>query len=274
MTSTAPIRFDDAGAYERYMGRWGRAVAPVFLDWLAAPRRARWLDVGCGTGILAEAIADLCEPVDVVGIDPSAEQIAEASRSRPGSLARFQVADAMALPFEDASFDVVASGLVINFVPDPDKAIAEMRRVVTPSGIIGGYVWNFVDELQPNGPLRRAMRALGIDVPAMPGAQHSRVDALGAMFERAGCLQVQTRTIEVIRAYESFDEFWSSQTPSFSPATKVIATLDPVMLDRLKSAVRESLAAENGRIEYAGSSARLRWAMLQTATCIQRRISV
>lgn len=64
-TSSAPIRFDDADSYERYMGRWSRAVAPVFVNWLGAPKRARWLDVGCGTGILSEAVADICDPADI-----------------------------------------------------------------------------------------------------------------------------------------------------------------------------------------------------------------
>ena len=253
MTSTAaPIRFDDADAYERYMGRWGRAVAPVFLEWLAAPKRARWLDVGCGTGILAEAVLDLCDPVAIEGIDPSPAQIAGASRGTLGASARFRVADAMALPFEDASFDVVASGLVINFVADPDKAIAEMCRVTRESGLIAGYVWDFGNEMQPQGPLRRAMRAIGIEVPGIPGASFSRADALKVMFDRAGCTDIETRTIEVVRAYESFDDFWSSQTPAFSPATQVIGRLTPVTLNRLKRTVLETLpAAENGKIEYA-----------------------
>lgn len=252
MAATAPYPFDDAAAYERYMGRWSRAVAPIFLGWLDAPERARWLDVGCGTGILSEAVADLCNPAGIVGIDPSAAQIAEASRGRLASRACFHEADAMAIPHADASFDVVASALVINFIPDPGRAIKEMHRVVRRPGLIGGYVWDFANDLSPSGPLRRAMRSIGVEAPTIPGIQHSSLDALRAMFEHAGCGLVDTRTIEVTRAYASFDEFWTAQTPSYAPTTRTIEAMSPATAKRLLRALHDSLpAAENGKVEYA-----------------------
>src|SRR5918999_5760642 len=111
--ATAAIQFGDAGAYERFMGRWSRAVAPLFLDWLNPPKRARWLDIGCGSGILTEALLDLCDPASVTGIDPSAAQIAAALGGRAAQRARFKTADAMELPFPDRSFDNTVSALVI-----------------------------------------------------------------------------------------------------------------------------------------------------------------
>src|SRR5687767_11238372 len=123
------IDFADASGYERFMGRWSRAVAARFLQWIQPRRGARWLDVGCGTGILTEALLDLCAPTSVFGIDPSGAQIEQASSGPAGSRAKFQQADAMSLPFPDASFDIAASALVINFIPDPLTGLVEMRRV-------------------------------------------------------------------------------------------------------------------------------------------------
>src|SRR5688572_18283770 len=128
--------FDDGAAYETFMGRWSRAAGAVFLEWIGAPRNARWLDVGCGTGVFTELVLDTAFPAAVSAVDPTAKQI-EHARSRPvGQRVDFQVGDAQALPFPDDAFDVVVSALVINFIPDRAKALAEMRRVGRPGAIV------------------------------------------------------------------------------------------------------------------------------------------
>jgi ubiquinone/menaquinone biosynthesis C-methylase UbiE len=126
---------DDSEAYERFMGRWIRAAGTDFIDWIAASKAARWLDVGCGTGVFTELVLDTCAP--------------SARCQHVGQRAVFQVADARALPFPDKSFDVVASALVINFIPDGALAVAEMRRVARSSATVG-YVWDFAGEHGPN----------------------------------------------------------------------------------------------------------------------------
>ena len=110
--------FDDSAAYERFMGRWSRAAGAVFLDWMAPPTDVRWLDIGCGTGIFTELIFDACSPAAVFAVDPAQAQIDHARRQPVAQRANFRVADAQALPFPDCVFDVVASALVINFIPD------------------------------------------------------------------------------------------------------------------------------------------------------------
>lgn len=243
--------FDDSAAYERAMGRWSRAVAPVFLRWLAPPANARWLDVGCGTGILAHTLLELCSPAAVVGIDPSAAEVAQASRGPAAGRASFEVGDACALPFPDASFDFVASALVLNFIPDRPRALAEMRRVARSGGAVAAYVWDFTEELSPSGPLRRAMRRFGAQVPPIPGTADSRLDAIQALFAQAGLERIETRIIDVCLAYEDFEDFWKAQTPTYAPTTGIIASLSEGNRTRLKRAVREQLpAAPEGAIEY------------------------
>src|SRR5262245_9612706 len=115
--------FDDSEAYEQFMGPWSREIGKAFLAWLQPPAGAHWLDVGCGTGILTQLISDSCAPTSLFAVDPSEAQIAYARRGSAGSKAQFRLADAQELPFPDASFEVVVSALVMNFVPDRTRAM-------------------------------------------------------------------------------------------------------------------------------------------------------
>ena len=132
-------------AYEAYVGRWSRHVADVFLDWLDRPARLRWLDVGCGTGALAGKVLSTADPTEVVGVD-TAEGFLTTARSRltdPRSV--FRVGDARSLPFPDRCFDAVVSGLALNFVPEPGRAVAELVRVAGPGGVVAAYVWDYAE---------------------------------------------------------------------------------------------------------------------------------
>lgn len=138
---TNQIRFDDGAAYERYMGKWSQLAGETFLDWLAPKSGLRWLDVGCGNGAFTEMLVERCAPVSVQGIDPSEGQLAYA-RTRPASrVAQFRQGDAIAQPFPDDTFDAAVMPLVIFFVPDPAKGVAEMARVVCPGGTVTAYAW-------------------------------------------------------------------------------------------------------------------------------------
>src|SRR3954454_22536035 len=130
---------DAADDYERFMGRWSRAIGEKFLAWFDPPGAARWLDVGCGAGAFRALILRRCAPKAIVGIDPSPQQIEYARKNFPS--VTFEVGDSMDMRFGDGEFDFVASALVFHFIPDRAKAFTEMNRVLKPGGLVGGYTW-------------------------------------------------------------------------------------------------------------------------------------
>ena len=165
----------------------------------------------------------------------------------------------MSLPFADGSFDIAASALVINFVPDPLTGVREMLRVTAPGGIVAGYVWDFERELSPSGPLRHAMQAFGAQVPAIPGTVHSSLRALQSLFLSAGMHAPEATAVDVTLAYRDFEDFWSAQTPAYSPTTKIINSMTEGERRRLKRAVRQALSfGPNGKIEYAARANAIR----------------
>ena len=244
--------FDDSAAYERFIGHWGRAAGTIFLDWVKPPIGARWLDVGCGTGLFTELILEMKRPTSVVAIDQATSQIEHARRKPITQQAEFRVGDAQALPFADGTFDVVAAALVLNFIPDRPRALSEMRRVAHPGGIVAGYVWDFSAELSPSGPFRMGLREAIADVPALPGTEDSQIGALRSLFDGAGLEDIAVRTIDVTVSFPDFDAFWLAQTPSYSPTTKMIAAMPEKNRIRLIELVRAQLPVRpDGRIEYA-----------------------
>jgi ubiquinone/menaquinone biosynthesis C-methylase UbiE len=243
-----PIRFDDGAAYERYMGKWSQLVGATFLDWLAPGTDLRWLDVGCGNGAFTELLVARCAPSSVHGIDPSLQQLAHA-RTRPAlRAAELQPGDAMALPFPNNAFDVAVMPLVIFFVPDPAKGVAEMARVVCPDGIVGAYAWDMAGGGFPYEMLRSEMRALGIVVPVPPSPDSSRMEAMRDLWERARLGAVQTKEIIVQRTFVDFDEYWKSILGGPSIGSKLEA-MGPADLSLLKVRVRARLSEDaSGRI--------------------------
>ena len=244
--------FDDSAGYERFMGRWSRAVGEIFLDWIGAAPQLEWLDVGCGTGIFTELVVNRCQPSRVTGVDPAQAQIDLAASKVLDPRVEFRTGDAQALPFADASFDVVSSALVVNFVPDRIKALSEMRRVVRPSGLVAGYVWDFAANASPSAPLRAGLRRVGIEAPEVPGTQDSTDARLRSLLAEAGLRDVAMRVITVTSSYSDFEDFWQAQTPGYNPISKVIAALDPSTREHLRQAVRAELGAvDNRAVEYS-----------------------
>ena len=246
------FRFEDGAAYERMMGVWSRMAGDIFLDWVAPPPGLRWVDIGCGNGVFTEVVCGRCAPAEIDGIDPSAAQIAYA-RTRPGArLARFHEGNAMTLPFADDSFDAAVMALVIFFVPDPAKAVAEMARVARPGGLVATYAWDQMAGGSPQSPIQAELRAMGYDPHRPPSSEASRMPALRQLWADAGVESLETREIVVTRSFADFDDFWSSSAtgPSIAPILAVMTADD---IERLKERLRSRLPPDGaGRIAYDG----------------------
>ena len=247
---TNQIRFDDGAAYERYMGKWSQLAGEVFLDWLAPDSGLRWLDVGCGNGAFTEMIVERCSPSSVMGIDPSEAQLAFA-RARPAArAAQFRQGDAMAQPFPDDTFDVAVMPLVIFFVPDPAKGLAEMARVVCPRGAVTAYAWDMSGGGFPYEALQDEMRRLGASVPVPPSLGASRMDAMQDLWTGAGLDDVETREITVQRTFADVEDYWTTILggPSVGPTLAAMASEDIALL---KARMRARLPVDPaGRITY------------------------
>jgi ubiquinone/menaquinone biosynthesis C-methylase UbiE len=245
------IRFDDGAAYEQMMGIWSRIAGEVFIDWLTPATGLRWIDVGCGNGAFTELLVDRCAPAEVQGIDPSEGQLAFARQRPAARLARFQQGDAMALPFADNTFDAAVMALVIFFVPEPAKGVAELARVTKPGGLVATYAWDMMGGGFPMEPVQEEMRRMGLKPMFPPQAEASRIDALKELWNGAGIEAVETREITVQRTYSDFDEFWKVSMLSGSMAP-MFASLPPADAEALKARSRARLPADSaGRITYS-----------------------
>jgi SAM-dependent methyltransferase len=249
-----PFQFSDGAAYERMMGAWSGIVGDVFLDWLAPAQGLRWIDVGCGNGAFTERLIERTSPSAVDGIDPSEGQLAYA-RTRAGAvLAKFHKGGAMALPFADRSFDAAVMALVIFFVPDPAKGVAEMARVVTPGGIVAAYAWDVAGGGFPLQPVQTALLAMGHQTLRPPSADASKMDVMQKLWADAGLVDVETQTITVQRAFVDFDDFWGAA----KLGTSIAATLDTMSaedVERLRTAVRAGMTQDAaGRITCSATA--------------------
>jgi SAM-dependent methyltransferase len=234
-----------ADAYERYIGRWSALVARAFLDWLDVAAAARWLDVGCGTGMLSAAVLERDPTASIAGVDPS-ESFLEAARRRLPD-ADLGVAGAQELPFGDAEFDAVVAGLVLNFVPDAGQAAAELARVARPGATIAAYVWDYAGEMQL---IRRLFdAAIELD-PAAEEADEGpkfpicRLDRLETLFEGAGLRDVESRAIDVPTVFRDFDDYWTPFLGGTGPAGVYVSSLDDAGRDALRERLRETLPVE------------------------------
>ena len=253
----AEIRFADGAAYERMMGTWSRLAGDPFLDWLAPRPRLRWIDIGCGNGAFTELIVERCAPVAVHGIDPSAEQLAFA-RGRPAArMAEFSEGNAQALSFPDNSFDAAVLALVIFFVPDPAKCVAEMARVVAPGGTVSAYTWDIHGGGFPLEPFRLELAALGLKAPLPPGSDASGIDVSRRLWVAAGLEAIETMEIPVQRTFADFDDLWT--TSIGSSVGTVVATMRGEDIERLKGGLRMRLPADAaGRITYGARANAIR----------------
>lgn len=234
------IRFEDGAGYARMMGIWSRLAGEVFLDWLAPPPALRWVDVGCGTGAFSELVVERCAPAAVEGVDPSEGQLAYARGQLTDPRLQFRLGDAAALPFADRSRDAAVMALVIFFLPEPAKGVAEMARVVRRGGLVATYAWDILGGGFPLEAIFVELRAIGLKPILPPSSEASRIEPLHDLWSGAGLEAVETREIKVERSFADFEDFWTTSLLGSSLRMK-LATMSAAQVERLKEGVRARL---------------------------------
>lgn len=237
--------------YEQYMGRWSRQVAPLFLSWLSIPAGRRWLDVGCGTGALCTAIVDRCSPSSIAGIEPS-EGFLKTAKENLAGRAALQPGCATAIPLGDGSVDVVVSGLVLNFVPDPRAALVEMTRVTGKGGTIAAYVWDYAGKMELTRFFWDVAVELDPDAAKLDEGVRfplCRPEALEKLFASAGLEEVDVKPIDLPTAFANFVDYWQPFLGGQGPAPAYAMSLGETARERLRGRLRERLpTAADGSI--------------------------
>ncbi|MGI9643493.1 MAG: class I SAM-dependent methyltransferase [Acidimicrobiia bacterium] len=237
--------------YDQFMGRWSRLVAARFVADLAIPAHKRWLDVGCGTGALLGAILEAAEPSFLAGIDPSTDFVTAASEATDGR-ADVRTAFGEDLPFGDDEFDVVVSGIALNFMPDPVAALQEWRRVAAPGATISVYLWDYGGGME----FLRSFWDIASDLDPFAESLDEGVrfplcqpEPLASAFVSAGMAHPTIGSIEVPTVFADFNDYWLPFTHGQGPAPGYVTDLPPDARERLRSALRDSLEADQeGRI--------------------------
>ncbi len=244
--AVTPDAWQRGDAYERFMGRWSRRAGRAFLSWLRADHGGRWLDVGCGTGALVGTAIEVANPSEIVGVDPSLGFIDAAREEVDDPRARFELGDALRLRYPEGRFDVVVSGLMLNFVPVPVAAVAEMARVAAPGGVVASYVWDYTEGM---GMLRYFWdAAVAIDAAAEVLDEGRRFpwcrpEPLRAIW-RSSLTDVIVRPIELATVFSDFDDYWQPFLGGQGPAATYVKSLSVDHRSRLRSELRDRLPIE------------------------------
>ncbi|MCB0528728.1 MAG: class I SAM-dependent methyltransferase [Saprospiraceae bacterium] len=231
--------------YEYFMGRWSRLMAPVFLNWINIPDNLSWLDVGCGTGALSEAIFQVNRPAYLCSVDPSPEFL-EKAKAKKSFTADFFTGNASSLPLPDHTFDIVVSGLALNFFPDPSAALSEMQRVLKKDGAIAAYVWDYAGRMDF---LRLFWDAAGeIDMNASKLDEGNRfpicnADHLRKQFGQSGLTDIETTFLDINTVFRDFEDYWNPFLGGQGPAPGYLASLDDDLQERIKNRLHKKLQA-------------------------------
>lgn len=232
---------------ELYVGRWSRLVAVEFLGWIAVPPNRSRLDIGTGTGAVSETILHRCAPESLLGVDSSQGYVAYANSRITDKRADFRTGDATGLSFSDGGFDAAVSGLVINFLPDMERAVAEFRRVVKTGGTVAAYVWDYAGEIQFMRYFWDA--AVALDPAALELDEGRRFPVcrpgpLADLFSGAGLSEVETRAIDAPTVFRDFDDYWTPFLGGQGPAPGYCMSLSAERREALRQKVKADLPLE------------------------------
>jgi len=261
-TSSTFMASDGAG-YELQMGRWSRRLAQPFLDFAGTAPDEDVLDVGCGTGCLAEAMILRCSFKSLRGVDFSPVYVEYAANRHANSRVTFQVGDACALSFPNKSFDRVLSLLVLHFVPNAEKAIAEMGRVARPGAVVAAAVWDARGGMSASRMFFDTAAALDRKAVERRARNYTRPmtrpGELGRAWRAAGFDQVTETALNIRMEFTSFEDYWAPYEGQDGPGAEYVATLADSDRVKLRDAVR--LAYLDGESDGPRSYAAVAWAV-------------
>jgi SAM-dependent methyltransferase len=235
--------FAESDAYERFMGRWSRRLAPQLVKFAGVADRDALLDIGSGTGALASALAASASSGRVTGVDPSSAYVRFAQSQASTDRVRFVVGDAQALEFPDAVFDKTASLLVMNFIPDAAKALREMIRVTRPGGVVAAAVWDYGEGMQ----MLRVFWDEGVALDPAIAARDERNmplckrGELAALWRAQGLDRVEEQPLVIDLDFASFDDYWRPFLGGQGPAGAYTASLPEPRRDALEARLRKRL---------------------------------
>lgn len=236
-------KWERGDAYEQYVGRWSRRVAPLFLSWLRIPAGRRWLDVGCGTGALSATILDQCSPKSITGVEPSEGFLGKAAELL-GGRASLHRGSAAEIPLEKGEVDVAVSGLVLNFVPDRNAGMKEMTRVTARGGTIAAYVWDYAEKMEFMRYFWDAAVELDPGAAKMDEGKRfpfCRPEGLSALFKESGLHGVEVTALDVPTPFANFDDFWNPFLGGQGSAPTYAMSLDENARARLRDRARERI---------------------------------
>jgi 2-polyprenyl-3-methyl-5-hydroxy-6-metoxy-1,4-benzoquinol methylase len=252
---TTPIPSDPwlAGQpYEHFMGRWSRLIARAFVHWLSPAPEQRWLDIGCGTGALSEAILTLAMPASVIAIDPSAAFIEFAQHRLADPRMTFEVGSVLDLPATAYPPDIAVSGLVLNFLPNPVTALQGIRHAVKPEGTIALYVWDYGGKMEMLRYFWDSVVALNPGARALDEGTRFPIchpEALARACNEAGLHHTEVNALEATMTFADFADYWSPLLGGQGPAPAYVATLGVADRTALEEHLRATLPLnEDGSI--------------------------
>ena len=238
--------FSAADAYERFMGRWSRALAPLLVEFATIGKGDAVLDVGSGTGALTAAVVAVAPSSHITGIDPAEPYVAFAQARHPGNLVKFEVGDAQRLRFPDSSFDRTLSLLVLNFIPDPAKALDEMVRVTRPGGTVAAAVWDY-------GHGMEMLRVFWDETIALDPAAAARDERhmpfcrkgeLATLWREHRLRDVSEKALTIRTRFSAFDDYWAPFLDKQGPAGGYVAALSASQREQLRRRLRRRLLGE------------------------------
>jgi ubiquinone/menaquinone biosynthesis C-methylase UbiE len=248
--------------YDAFMGRWSRQVAAQFLHWLEVPDGLDWLDVGCGVGMLSQAVVERHAPLSVTGVDPLTVSIDQAKPHPANSGIVFEVGDAQELPFAASSFDTVVSGLMIKFVPDKLRAISEMKRVARPGGKVALYDWDMAGNRNTTRHFWQAVTEIAPDL--MEGRATDRppmteTATVADKFREAGLTDVEERNFVFTGRYANFEDYWYPVTHNVQNVGRFYQKLSADQRAAVHDRIKETLPlASDGSISFESQASAIK----------------